>query len=62
MLFRSYTLSDLALKELGVIESVACNTPLPSTVIKWTGDGWMILRQGAIVFSDLEKHTYRIQN
>ena len=58
-----YTLSDLALKELGVIESVLSITPpLPSTVIKWTGSGWMILRQGAIVFSDLEKHTYRIQN
>ena len=59
-----YTLSDLALNELGVIESVLSTTipPLPSTVIKWTESGWMILRQGAIVFSDLEKHTYRIQN
>ena len=57
-----YTLSDLALEELGVIESVVCNTPLPSTVIKWTGSGWVILRQGAIVFSDLEKHMYKIQN
>lgn len=59
-----YTLSDLVLKELGIIESVisTATQPLPSTVIEWTGSGWMILRQGAIVFSDLEKHIYKIQN
>ena len=59
-----YTLSDLALKELGIIESAisTITTPLPSTVIEWIGNGWTILRQGAIVFSDAEKHTYRIKN
>lgn len=59
-----YTLSDLALKELGIIESAISTTtpPLPSTVIEWIGNGWTILRQGAIVFSDAEKQTYRIKN
>ena len=59
-----YTLSDLALNELGIIESAisTITPPLPSTVIEWIGNGWMILRQGAIVFSDAEKQTYRIKN
>ena len=59
-----YTLSDLALNQLGIVESAisAVTPPLPSTVIEWIGNGWMILRQGAIVFSDAEKDIYRILN
>jgi L-threonylcarbamoyladenylate synthase len=59
-----YTLSDLALNELGIVESAisTITPPLPSTVIEWIGNGWMILRQGAIVFSDAEKDIYRILN
>ncbi len=59
-----YTLSDLALKELGSLEPDTPPTtpPLPSTVIEWIGHGWMILRQGAIVFSDAEKDMHRILN
>lgn len=59
-----YTLSDLALNELGIVKSAISTVtpPLPSTVIEWIGNGWMILRQGAIVFSDAEKDIYRILN
>ncbi|MCY7406261.1 MAG: L-threonylcarbamoyladenylate synthase [Alkalinema sp. CAN_BIN05] len=59
-----YTLSDLALKELGSVEPdiSPITPPLPSTVIEWIGNGWMILRQGAIVFSDTEKDIHRILN
>ena len=59
-----YTLSDLALKELGIMESDVSpiTLSLPSTVIEWMGNGWTILRQGVIVFSDAEKQTYRIKN
>lgn len=59
-----YTLSDLALNQSGIVESAISTVtpPLPSTVIEWIGNGWMILRQGAIVFSDAEKDIYRILN
>lgn len=27
---------------------------VPSTVVQWTGDGWTILRQGAVIMEDFE--------
>ncbi|HEY9699839.1 MAG TPA: L-threonylcarbamoyladenylate synthase [Trichocoleus sp.] len=49
-----YTLSPAALKAIEAeVGSVAAQTPqssgLPSTVAKWTGQGWEILRQGEVV-------------
>jgi L-threonylcarbamoyladenylate synthase len=32
------------------LEAVASGTGVPSTVAKWTGEGWEILRQGAVKF------------
>ncbi|GAB4459534.1 MAG: L-threonylcarbamoyladenylate synthase [Elainellaceae cyanobacterium] len=48
-----YTLSDAALAELGRSLSVSASyagSGTPSTVVKWTGSEWSILRQGSVVF------------
>lgn len=48
-----YTLSDAALAELGRSLSVSASyagSGTPSTVVKWTGSGWVVLRQGSVVF------------
>ena len=29
----------------------SCSTSLPSTVAKWTGDNWQILRQGSVIIN-----------
>ncbi|MFQ3615443.1 MAG: L-threonylcarbamoyladenylate synthase [Cyanobacteriota bacterium] len=48
-----YTLSDLALADLGRSLSVSASytgSGTPSTVVKWTDAGWSILRQGQVIF------------
>jgi L-threonylcarbamoyladenylate synthase len=35
-----------------VLGSALDMQPTPSTVVKWTGDGWEVLRQGAVKFRD----------
>jgi len=46
-----YTLSDEALRSIGIADPYQPASGQPSTVIRWTGNGWEILRQGAIGFS-----------
>lgn len=40
---------DVLTLDIAELESVKSVIGLPSTVAKWTGSGWEILRQGAIV-------------
>lgn len=48
-----YTLTEAALDELGRSLSVSATyagSGTPSTVVKWTDQGWLVLRQGQVVF------------
>ena len=43
------TLSDDALRSIGVVDPLAKADGIPSTVVRWTLEGWELLRQGKIV-------------
>ncbi len=43
------TLSDEALRSIGVVDPATKADGIPSTVVRWTLDGWEVLRQGKTV-------------
>ena len=43
------TLSDEALRAIGVVDPSIKADGIPSTVVRWTLDGWEVLRQGKTV-------------
>lgn len=46
------TLTDEALRSLGVSDPYAPAQGTPSTVVRWTGTGWEILRQGMTIVEE----------
>lgn len=44
---------DLNSPELPQVTTPAAASGVPSTVVRWTGQGWEVLRQGAIVLEEL---------
>jgi len=49
-----FTLSPHENEGTTVPNTIAPTTGVPSTVIRWTGSGWDLLRQGAVSFGDEE--------
>ncbi|PSB30408.1 L-threonylcarbamoyladenylate synthase [Stenomitos frigidus] len=49
-----FTLLPSAASTLAASASTASPSGVPSTVIRWTGNGWEILRQGAVCLKDEE--------
>lgn len=43
------TLSDNALRSIGVVDPLVKADGIPSTVVRWTLEGWELLRQGKTV-------------
>ncbi len=43
------TLSDEALRAIGMVDPYERAAGVPSTVVRWTGDGWEVLRQGKAI-------------
>ena len=43
------TLSDEALKSIGVVDPLVKADGIPSTVVRWTLGGWEVLRQGKTI-------------
>ena len=43
------TLSDEALQAIGVSDPYERAIGIPSTVVRWTGEGWEVLRQGKAI-------------
>ena len=46
------TLSDEALRSIGVVDPGVKADGIPSTVVRWTPDGWDVLRQGKTVVKE----------
>jgi L-threonylcarbamoyladenylate synthase len=43
------SLSDSALRSIGIVNPYARAAGIPSTVVRWTGEGWEVLRQGKAI-------------